>query len=306
MQNNTNSILVIAGPTAVGKTALSIDIAKALNTQIISADSRQCYQELSIGVAKPSIAQLNAVHHYFIGSHSILEEVNAGMYEQYALQSAETIFKQNPIAVLTGGTGLYINAFCNGIDAMPAIDPAIRAEIIGSYQQHGLQWLQEQVKLQDPAFWQVAEQQNPQRLMRALEFVRSTGSSITLYRKGEKAVRPFRIIKIALTRPKESLLHNINLRVDQMMEEGLLKEVEALLPYQHLNALQTVGYNELFNYFNGTCTLKEAIEQIKVHTRQYAKRQLTMFRRNDDYHWIDLDSKPKEAVIEEILQRIQI
>ena len=246
-----NTVIVIAGPTAVGKTSLAIQLAQALNTHIISADSRQCYQELDIAVAKPSPEQLTAVKHYFIGSHSIYQKGDAGLFEQYALQSAEEIFTHNKVAVMVGGTGLYINAFCNGIDSMPAVDNTIRNQVVEQYNAQGLQWLQQQVQEKDTAFWQVAEQQNPQRLMRALEFVLSTGESITNYRKGIAVKRPFRIIKVALQLPKELLQNNINTRVDEMVESGLLKEAEQLLPHRHLNALQTVGYTELFDYFDG-------------------------------------------------------
>ena len=292
---------MIAGPTAVGKTAVAIQLAQALNTHIISADSRQCFQELDIAVAKPSTEQLAAVKHYFIGSHSIHQKVDAGLYEQYALQSAEEIFAFNKVAVMVGGTGLYINAFCNGIDSMPAVDEAIRKQVIEQYNTLGLAWLQQQVLEKDPAFWQMAEQQNPQRLMRALEFVLSTGESITTYRKGIAVQRPFRVIKVALELPRELLQQNINFRVDEMVAAGLLKEAEQLFPHRHLNALQTVGYTELFDYFDGNCSLTEAFNSIKIHTRQYAKRQMTMFRKNDDYHWINLSEKTKEAAVKEIL-----
>ena len=292
---------MIAGPTAVGKTAVAIQLAQALNTHIISADSRQCFQELDIAVAKPSTEQLAAVKHYFIGSHSIHQKVDAGLYEQYALQSAEEIFAFNKVAVMVGGTGLYINAFCNGIDSMPAVDEAIRKQVIEQYNTLGLAWLQQQVLEKDPAFWQMAEQQNPQRLMRALEFVLSTGESITTYRKGIALQRPFRVIKVALELPRELLQQNINFRVDEMVAAGLLKEAEQLFPHRHLNALQTVGYTELFDYFDGNCSLTEAFNSIKIHTRQYAKRQMTMFRKNDEYHWINLSEKTKEAAVKEIL-----
>jgi len=300
-----NTVIVIAGPTAVGKTSLAIQLAQAFNTHIISADSRQCYQELDIAVAKPSPEQLATVKHYFIASHSIHQKVDAGIFEQYALHAAEEIFTHNKVAVMVGGTGLYINAFCNGIDNMPTVDNAIRNQVIEQYNEGGLQWLQKQVQEKDPAFWQVAEQQNPQRLMRALEFVLSTGESITNYRKGIAVQRPFRIIKVALQLPKELLQNNINTRVDEMVDAGLLKEAEQLFPFRHLNALQTVGYTEIFDYFDGKLSLTEAFNLIKIHTRQYAKRQMTMFRKNDDYHWINMTDNTKEQAVEEILGLVQ-
>jgi len=281
-----HTVIIICGPTASGKTALSIQLAQHYNTAIISADSRQCYRELNIGVAKPSVAELAAVQHYFINSHSIQEEVNAGTYEQYALEAANTIFQHQPIAIMVGGTGLYIKAFTEGMDAMPSIPTAIRQQVTQQYHQYGLSWLQQQVQQKDPAFWQVAEQQNPQRLMRALEMIEATGISITAYRTQQKTIRPFRTIKIALDLPREQLYHNINTRVDLMMKEGLEEEVQQLLPWQQLNALQTVGYKELFAYMNQEYTLPEAVERIKTNTRQYAKRQLTWFKREEAIQWM--------------------
>ena len=298
--DTTNTVIVIAGPTAVGKTAVSVQLAAALQTSIISADSRQCYRELDIAVAKPSAAQLASIPHYFISSHSIHDDVNAGVFEQYALQSAAEIFTRNNTAVMVGGTGLYINAFCDGIDAMPAIPEDVRTRIVEQYHQHGLTWLQQQVKEKDPAFWMIAEQQNPQRLMRALEFVLHTGESITGFRKGNKAERPFRIIKVALWMTKEKLLSNINIRVEEMAAAGLVKEAELLLPFRNLNALQTVGYEELFDYFDGHCTLESALDRIKIHTRQYAKRQMTMFKKKEDYTWINAEGRTAESIAGEI------
>lgn len=292
MQEDANikkekTVIVVAGPTAVGKTALSLQLARHFNTAILSADSRQCYREMNIGVAKPSAEELALVKHYFINSHSIKDDVNAGTFEHYALQSVNEIFATNDIAVMVGGTGLYINAFCNGIDVMPDIPASIREEIIHQYQKHGLAWLQQQLQKDDPEFWQVAEQQNPQRLMRALEVIRATGLSILSFRKGLQQQRPFRIIKTALQLPREILNQRINQRVDQMMETGLLAEVESLLSYRELNALQTVGYRELFDYFDGSKSLSEAVEQIKINTRHYAKRQMTWFKKDKDITWFD-------------------
>lgn len=295
---HTNTVIIIAGPTAVGKTALGIQLAQHFNTKIISADSRQCFKELSIGVAKPSLEQLQSVTHYFINSHSVNEEVNAGIFEQYALGIAEELFKQNKIVVMVGGTGLYIKAFAEGIDSMPAIPLQIRESIINQYEQKGLAWLQDEVKEKDPLFWEVAEQQNPQRLMRALEVVITTGQSITNYRTQQTVTRPFNIIKIGIELPREKLIDNINQRVDIMMKDGLLAEVASLLPFQHLNALQTVGYKELFAYFNKETSLPEAIERIKINTRQYAKRQMTWFKKDKDFNWVRNDEQLLEKAIE--------
>ncbi len=295
MQKNT--VIIIAGPTAVGKTSLAIDLAKHFGTQIISADSRQCFKELNIGVAKPSPTELNSVHHYFINSHSIQEEVNAGIYEQYALEATSTIFQNNPVAILVGGTGLYIKAFAEGIDIMPIIPSEIREQIISTYQSEGLSWLQNEIAAKDPAFWAMSEQQNPQRLMRALEVVLTTGQSINQYRSNQKVDRPFNMIKIALELPRALLVENINTRIDNMMEEGLLEEVNTLLPYQHLNALQTVGYKEFFAHFNGECSLQQAINQLKINTRHYAKRQMTWFKKDTDFQWVMNEGKVMEKVL---------
>ena len=277
-------------------------MAKYFNTQIISADSRQCFNELNIGVAKPSLDELNSATHHFINSHSIYENVNAGFFETYALNAANEIFLHNNIAVMVGGTGLYIKSFCEGMDAMPIIDSNIREKIKQQYESNGLLWLQEQLQLKDPVFWQTAEQQNPQRLMRALEIVEATGQSNIYFRKGDKQERNFDIIKIGLTLPREILYTSINNRVDTMMEQGLLKEVENLIPHKSLNALQTVGYKEFFSYFDGNCTLENAVEQLKKNTRHYAKRQMTWFKKDEAVQWF----KPNdvEMIIGEIVAKM--
>ena len=282
----TKSVIIIAGPTAVGKTAIAIEIAKHFGTEIISADSRQCYKELNIGVARPTQEELAAVPHHFIASHSIHETVNAGIFEQYALDKLQEIFQHNNIAIMVGGTGLYIKAFCEGIDEMPEVTELVRKEITSAYEQYGLSWLQDQIKILDPEFYVVGEMQNPQRLMRALEVFKATGKSILHFRRGQKAERDFKIVKIALDLPKEILHRNINNRVDNMMEHGLLDEARLLIPYQHLNALQTVGYKELFDHFNGKISLPDTIDEIKKNTRRYAKRQLTWFKKDKEYVWL--------------------
>ena len=285
MSDKKNTIVIVCGPTAVGKTAVAIELAKFFQTQIISADSRQCFKELNIGVAKPSLDELNSATHHFINSHSIHENVNAGVFETYALYAANEIFLHNNIAVMVGGTGLYIKSFCEGMDAMPIIDSNIREKIKQQYESNGLLWLQEQLQLKDPIYWQTAEQQNPQRLMRALEIVEATGQSNIDFRKGDKQQRNFDIIKIGLTLPREILYTSINNRVDVMMEQGLLKEVENLIPHKSLNALQTVGYKEFFSYFDGNCTLENAVVELKKNTRHYAKRQMTWFKKDPDIIW---------------------
>ncbi len=293
-----STIFIICGPTAIGKTAFAIELAQALGTEIISADSRQCYQELGIAVAKPSAKELALVPHHFINSHSIHDYVNAGVFEQYALQKAAELFQQHQSIVMVGGTGLYIKAFTEGMDEMPTIAPAIRAQVVKDFEQNGLAWLQQQIQLLDHDFWLQSEQQNPQRLMRALEFKLSTGDSILNYRKAEKKQRPFKIVKIGLELPRETLNQRINQRVDKMVEDGLIPEAKALFTFQNNNALQTVGYQELFAHFKGEISEAMAIEQIKQHTRQYAKRQMTWFKKETSITWMDASNSSVEKVLE--------
>lgn len=284
------TVIIIAGPTAVGKTSVAIEVARHFDTEIISADSRQCYKELKIGVARPSEKELAAVPHHFIASHSIHQKITAADFESYALQKAGEILLKRKVVVMVGGTGLYIKAFCEGLDLIPEVPEAIHHEVMRQYNENGLSWLQKEVQEQDPLFYGSGEIQNPQRLMRALEVFRSTGQSITIFRKGKKAERDFTIIKTALQLPKEELHRNIHSRVDQMMEHGLLDEVRSLVPYRHLNALQTVGYKELFEHLDGTTTLAEAVELVKKNTRHYAKRQVTWFRKDKDFKWFEPDA----------------
>ena len=287
---NTKTCIIIAGPTAVGKTAVAIEIARHFNTEIISADSRQCFKEMTIGVAKPSKDELQQVHHYFINSHSIHDEVNAAVFEQYALQAADKIFQQHDIAVVTGGTGLYIKAFCEGLDDMPPVSIDVRQSITAQYEQQGLAWLQQQVQQADPLFYATGEIQNPQRLIRALEVKQATGVSIRTFQQGKKATRSFNIIKLGLELPKPELHARINARVDTMMEQGLVKEVEGLIPCRSMNALQTVGYSELFDYLDGNASLQHAIDRIKTNTRHYAKRQMTWFKKDAGIQWFAPDT----------------
>ncbi len=297
MQAHSKTVIVVCGPTAVGKTAFSIQLAKHFNTQILSADSRQCFKELNIGVAKASVEELASVHHYFINSHSVQQEVNAGVYEQYALHSVEEIFSKNNVAVCVGGTGLYIKAFCEGIDLIPQTPADLRQQLTETYQAKGLDWLQNEVQQKDLAFWKVAEQQNPHRLLRALEVLHTSGRSIATFRTGAEVRRPFNIIKIGLELPRDILNERINKRVDGMMLEGLLEEVQSLKPYESLNALQTVGYKELFDHLNGSLTLSQATERIKINTRQYAKRQMTWFKKDASIKWFDAADLDVESII---------
>ena len=279
------SVIIICGPTAVGKTAVALQLARHFQTEIISADSRQCYKELNIGVARPSAEELQQVPHHFTASHSINEEVTAVTFEQYALRKVSELFEQRDVVVMEGGTGLYIKAFCGELDEIPEPKPEVRSRIIANYEQFGLTGLQNEIKEKDPVFYAAGEIQNPQRMMRALEVVESTGQSILAFRKGEKAKRDFTIIKTGIELPREELNKRIDARVDAMMENGLLEEVKDLLPFRQLNALQTVGYTELFDYLDGKTTLKNAVAGIKTHTRQYAKRQMTWFKKDMSIAW---------------------
>lgn len=279
------TVILIAGSTAVGKTNIAIELAKHYQTQIISADSRQCFKELNIGVARPSEKELREIKHHFIASHSIQEDVNAVTFEQYALQKVSELFTQQEVVVMVGGTGLYIKAFCEGLDTIPPVDPATREKIIKSYTEKGLEWLQQEIKEKDPAFYASGEIQNPQRVMRALEVVESTGQSVLSFRSNKKKERDFNIIKIGLELPMEDLHRNISTRTDNMIQAGLLEEVKALTAFKNKNALQTVGYTELFDHISGKLSLEKAIERIKMNTRQYAKRQMTWFKKDDEIRW---------------------
>lgn len=282
----------------MGKTAIAINLAQKLGTSIISADSRQCYREMTIGTAKPTSDELAQVPHYFINSHSVTEHLTTADFEKLALGYLDDIFKHTNTAVICGGTGLYIKTLCEGIDDMPDVDEAVTQAVKEQYTLQGITWLQQAVQQEDPLFYHTGEIQNPVRLIRALSFVRSTGESIVHYRKGEKAKRDFNIVKIALELPREVLYSRINQRVDVMMEQGLLVEVQSLYPLRHLKNLQTVGYSELFDYIDGRYTLDEAIEKIKQHTRNYAKRQLTWFRKDKEFHWLSAD---EPSVIADIM-----
>jgi len=299
------TVIIICGPTAVGKTAVAISIAKHFQTEIISADSRQCYKELKIGVARPSDEELKGVTHYFIASHSIAENINAAFFEKYALQKVNELFKSHDIVIMVGGTGLYIKAFCEGLDEIPSIDESIRKKIIENYESRGLTWLMEAVRNKDPEFYKVGEVQNPQRMMRALEVIESTGQSILSFRKNEKVKRDFRIIKIGLELPKEELHANINLRVDKMINDGLVEEVRSLNGYRDVNALRTVGYSEILGHLDGKISLETAIEAIKKNTRQYAKRQMTWFKKDKEISWVNAEQESEIVSMAQKLVQVE-
>jgi tRNA dimethylallyltransferase len=293
------TVIVIQGPTAVGKTAIAVAVAKQLGTAIVSADSRQCYKEMCIGTARPTPAEQEGVKHYFIDAFSVSEALTVADYEQLALGYLDEIFKNHDVAVVCGGTGLYIKALCEGIDTMPAVDEEVSRQINAAYATNGLEWLQQQVQNEDPEFYAHAEIHNPARLLRALIFLRSTGESITRYRTAITKQRPFAVVKAGIDLPREILYDRINKRVDIMMEQGLEEEARLLYPMRHLKNLQTVGYAELFSYFDGNCTRQEAIDKIKQNSRNYAKRQLTWFRKDQMAHWLRADSK---SVVSDIIK----
>lgn len=279
------TVIIVGGPTASGKTDFALALAKKYNTSVISADSRQCFKELNIGVAKPSATTLSEVRHYFINSHSVRDDVNANTFENYALDAVKEIFETHNTAVMAGGTGLYIRTFAEGLDEMPEIDKEIEARVRRQYQDGGSDWLENQLRENDPLFVQKGEMKNPHRMMRALTVKLSTGRSILEYHSKVKVQRPFQIQKLYLDISREILYERINKRVDDMMDAGLLHEANELYPLRHLNALQTVGYIELFDYFDHKITLARAVELIKQNTRHYAKRQETWFKK----YFVDAD-----------------
>lgn len=296
--------IIIAGPTAVGKTSLAIQLAQHFSTEIISADSRQCFKELNIGVARPSQQELSLVPHRFINTISITQTFTAAAYEKYALQCIQKIFETNDVAVMVGGTGLYIKAFIEGLDEIPAIDSVVREQIITNYNEQGLAWLQQEVKMNDPAYFQQGEIYNPQRLMRALEVKISTGKSITSFQQQSKKERSFNILQFGLELRRPVLYNRINSRVDQMIRMGLEDEVKNLLPFKHLNALQTVGYRELFDYFDNHISREKAIDMIKQNTRHYAKRQMTWFKKDTQLMWMDMSDE--EKVLQNIIDYLKL
>jgi tRNA dimethylallyltransferase len=299
-----NTLIIIAGPTAVGKTALAISLAEHFHTEVISADSRQFFREMNIGTAKPSREELLQVPHHFIDSHSLTEEYNVSRFETEALACMQNRFKDHPVIIMAGGSGLYIDAVCQGFDALPEADPLVRKKIAALLEKEGLTALQELLKKLDPDFYSQADLQNPQRLSRALEVCLSSGKAYSAFRKGKKKERDFNILKIGLELPREILYDRINERVDEMMRRGLVEEARGLLPYKNRNALQTVGYRELFDHLEGKTDLPTAVELIKQHTRNFAKRQLTWFKRDEEMTWFSPEKK--EEIMEHINKNLPL
>ncbi len=286
-------LIVITGPTAVGKTDLCLKLAKIFNTEIISSDSRQFFKEMILGTAKPSQSELDAVKHHLINSHSIHETYDVKAFEKEVLEILAKLFTEKDVVIMTGGSGLYIDAICNGFDDIPEIATDIRNDIIRDYQHKGLQYLQEKVKTIDPEYFEQVDQNNPQRLMRAIEVYEGTGMPFSSFRMKKKVQRSFKIIKIGLDRNREELYQRIDDRMELMIGAGLFEEAKMLYPFKHLNALQTVGYSEIFKYLDGDYDKEEAIRLLKRNSRRYAKRQLTWFRRDNTIQWFHPDDFEK-------------
>ena len=289
--SSAKTLIVIIGPTAVGKTALCLDLAQHFGIPIINADSRQIYKELKIGTASPTDEQLAKVKHYFVGSLSLNDYYSASLFEQQTMEILEREFAKSDYALMVGGSMMYIDAVCNGIDDIPTVDDVTRETLKSRLANEGLEPLVEELKQLDPEYYEIVDKQNPRRVVHGLEICLMTGKTYTSFRKREKKQRPFRIIKIGLNRDREELYDRINQRVDQMMDEGLLDEARNLYPMRHMNALNTVGYKEMFAYFDGTWTLEEAVERIKGNTRRYARKQLTWYKKDEQIRWFHPDEK---------------
>ena len=283
------TLIVITGPTAVGKTALCLDVAKHFHIPIINADSRQIFRELKIGTAPPTEAQMQQVHHDFVGILGLDDYYSASLFEQQVLELLGRQFLSSDYALMAGGSMMYIDAVCDGIDDIPTIDDQTRTMMKQRLADEGLEALCEELRQRDPEYYEIVDRQNPRRVVHALEICLMTGKTYTSFRKREKRQRPFGIIKIGLNRPREELYDRINRRVDQMMADGLLEEAKALYPKRHLNALNTVGYKELFDYIDGRWPLEEAVERIKGNTRRYARKQLTWFKKDESIRWFHPD-----------------
>ena len=291
-------LIVLTGPTAVGKTAVSLDIAKHFGIPVINADSRQIFKELRIGTARPTEAEMQQVKHYFVGTLGIEDYYSASLYEQQVLELLAEEFKTHDYALLSGGSMMYIDAVCDGIDDIPTIDDDTRALMKQRLKDEGLEALVEELKKLDPEYYEIVDRQNPRRVVHALEICVMTGKTYTSFRRKEErgkrkeiSLRPFKIVKIGLNREREELYNRINARVDQMMSDGLLEEVKALYPKKELNALNTVGYKELFDYLDGRWPLEEAVERIKGNTRRYARKQLTWYKKDEHIRWFHPDDK---------------
>lgn len=291
-----NTLLVLLGPTGVGKTEWSLRVAEELESPILSADSRQIYRGMTIGTAAPTSAQLSRVTHYFVGILSPEDYYSASEYERDALSLLQELYGQYPVVVMTGGSMMYIDAVCKGIDDIPTIDETLRKELQEIYRRSGLDPIRQQLKILDPVFYNEVDLKNPKRVIHALEVCLMAGKPYSSLRTNPKKERPFRIVKIGFTRDREELYDRINRRVDQMIEEGLIEEARSFYPQRHLNSLNTVGYKELFDYFDGKYSLGFAIEKIKQHSRNYARKQLTWFKKDKETIWINLSDENHDVM----------
>lgn len=289
-------LITVIGPTAIGKTAMAIELARHFKCEILSADSRQFFKEMNIGTAVPSEEELAAAPHHFIQNISVFDEYNVGDFERDAINKLDELYTQNDFAVLVGGSGLYIDAVLKGFDDFPDVDPAVRQEIINNYEENGITWLQQELEKRDPVHYANVAKENPQRMMRALEVCISSGKPYSSFLNIKKNSRRFTPIVIGLDAEREVMYDRINRRVDIMVNNGLIEEAKALYPHKKLNALQTVGYRELFSYFDGDFTKEFAIEEIKKNTRRFAKRQMTWFKRTEGVHWFDFNTNPQEII----------
>lgn len=287
------ALIVLIGPTGVGKTELSLRIAEHFHTHIVSSDSRQLYADLKIGTAAPTPQQLQRVPHHFVGTLQLTDYYSAAQYESEALAVLDDLFKQQDVVLLTGGSMMYVDAICKGIDDIPTVDADTRQLMLQRYEEEGLERMCAELKLLDPEYYKIVDLKNPKRVIHALEICYMTGKTYTSFRTQQKKERPFRIIKIGLTRDRAELYQRINRRVDQMIEEGLVEEAKAVYPYRHLNSLNTVGYKEIFKYLDGEWELPFAIEKIKQNSRIYSRKQMTWFKRDKDILWFHPDEEER-------------
>ncbi len=293
------TLIVIVGPTGVGKTELCLKVAEAFGTVIVNADSRQIFKEIPVGTAAPTIAERRRIRHFFVGNLHIDQYYNASMFENDVIALLDTLFKEKDYVIMSGGSMMYVDAVCNGIDDIPTVDTATRSKVMREYEEKGLDYICGRLEELDPEYYSIVDKRNPKRVIHAVEICLSTGRTYTSFRVNAKKDRPFNIIKVGLTLDREQLYERIDGRVDRMVAVGLIQEAEKMYPYRNLNSLNTVGYKELFDYFDGKCTLEEAVFRIKCDTHKYCRKQLTWFKRDKDIHWFSPNN------VEEIINYIR-
>lgn len=293
------TLIVIVGPTGVGKTELCLKVAEAFGTVIVNADSRQIFKEIPVGTAAPTIAERRRIRHFFVGNLHIDQYYNASMFENDVIALLDTLFKEKDYVIMSGGSMMYVDAVCNGIDDIPTVDTATRSKVMREYEEKGLDYICGRLEELDPGYYSIVDKRNPKRVIHAVEICLSTGRTYTSFRVNAKKDRPFNIIKVGLTLDREQLYERIDGRVDRMVADGLIQEAEKMYPYRNLNSLNTVGYKELFDYFDGKCTLEEAVFRIKCDTHKYCRKQLTWFKRDKDIHWFSPNN------VEEIINYIR-